>query len=26
MAALPLDANVLTMTIMASAMPFTGRG
>ncbi|KRC68186.1 putative oxidoreductase [compost metagenome] len=26
MAALPLDANVLNMTIMASAMPFTGRG
>jgi NAD(P)-dependent dehydrogenase (short-subunit alcohol dehydrogenase family) len=26
MAALPLDANVLTMTIMATAMPFVGRG
>jgi NAD(P)-dependent dehydrogenase (short-subunit alcohol dehydrogenase family) len=26
MASLPLDANVLTMTVMASAMPFTGRG
>ena len=25
-AALPLDANVLNMTIMASAMPFVGRG
>ena len=26
MASLPLDANVLTMTIMASAAPFVGRG
>jgi NADP-dependent 3-hydroxy acid dehydrogenase YdfG len=26
MASLPLDANVLTMTIMASNMPFVGRG
>jgi NAD(P)-dependent dehydrogenase (short-subunit alcohol dehydrogenase family) len=26
MASLPLEANVLTMTIMASAMPFVGRG
>jgi NAD(P)-dependent dehydrogenase (short-subunit alcohol dehydrogenase family) len=26
MATLPLDANVLTMTIMATAMPFVGRG
>jgi NAD(P)-dependent dehydrogenase (short-subunit alcohol dehydrogenase family) len=26
MASLPLDANVLTMTIKASAMPFEGRG
>jgi NAD(P)-dependent dehydrogenase (short-subunit alcohol dehydrogenase family) len=26
MAALPLDANVLTMTIMATAMPLVGRG
>lgn len=26
MAALPLDANVLFMTVMASAMPFVGRG
>ena len=26
MAALPLDANVLTMTIMATGMPFVGRG
>jgi len=25
-AAMPLDANVLNMTIMASAMPFVGRG
>jgi NAD(P)-dependent dehydrogenase (short-subunit alcohol dehydrogenase family) len=25
-AALPLTANVLTMTVMASAMPFVGRG
>lgn len=25
-AALPLSANVLTMTVMASAMPFVGRG
>ena len=26
MANLPLDANVLTMTVMASKMPFVGRG
>jgi NAD(P)-dependent dehydrogenase (short-subunit alcohol dehydrogenase family) len=26
MAGLPLDANVLNMTVMASAMPFVGRG
>lgn len=26
MASLPLDANVLTMTVMASKMPFVGRG
>ena len=26
MAGLPLDANVLTMTVMATTMPFTGRG
>lgn len=26
MASLPLDVNVLTMTVMASAMPFVGRG
>ncbi|SEJ03353.1 NADP-dependent 3-hydroxy acid dehydrogenase YdfG [Achromobacter sp. NFACC18-2] len=26
MASLPLDANVLTMTVMATAMPFAGRG
>jgi NAD(P)-dependent dehydrogenase (short-subunit alcohol dehydrogenase family) len=26
MAALPLDANVLNMTVMATAMPFVGRG
>ena len=26
MADLPLDANVLTMTVMATAMPFVGRG
>ena len=26
MAILPLDANVLFMTIMATAMPFVGRG
>lgn len=25
-ASLPLDANVLTMTVMASAMPYVGRG
>ncbi|MFP3408796.1 3-oxoacyl-ACP reductase, partial [Pseudomonas sp. SIMBA_065] len=25
-AALPLDANVLNMTVMASNMPFVGRG
>jgi len=25
-AALPLSANVLSMTVMASAMPFVGRG
>jgi hypothetical protein len=26
MAALPLSANVLNMTVMASGMPFVGRG
>jgi hypothetical protein len=26
MASLPLDANVLTMTIMATKMPYVGRG
>jgi NADP-dependent 3-hydroxy acid dehydrogenase YdfG len=26
MASLPLDANVLTMTVMATAMPLVGRG
>jgi hypothetical protein len=26
MANLPLEANILNMTIMASAMPFVGRG
>lgn len=26
MAGLPLDANVLTLTVMATAMPFVGRG
>jgi NADP-dependent 3-hydroxy acid dehydrogenase YdfG len=26
MASLPLDANVLNMTVMATAMPFVGRG
>ena len=26
MASLPLSANVLTMTIMATKMPFVGRG
>jgi len=26
MAALPLEANVLTLTVMATAMPFVGRG
>lgn len=26
MASLPLEANVLTMTVMASSMPFVGRG
>jgi hypothetical protein len=26
MAGLPLDTNVLTMTVMASAMPLVGRG
>ena len=26
MAALPLEANVLTMTLMATQMPFVGRG
>ncbi|HVR63099.1 MAG TPA: 3-oxoacyl-ACP reductase, partial [Polyangia bacterium] len=26
MANLPLDANILFMTIMATKMPFTGRG
>jgi hypothetical protein len=26
MASLPLSANVLNMTVMASSMPFVGRG
>jgi hypothetical protein len=26
MAALPLEANVLFMTVMATTMPFVGRG
>jgi NADP-dependent 3-hydroxy acid dehydrogenase YdfG len=26
MASLPLDANVLFMTVMANTMPFVGRG
>jgi hypothetical protein len=26
MAGLPLDANVATMTVMATRMPFAGRG
>ena len=26
MASLPLDANVLTMTVMATKMPLVGRG
>jgi hypothetical protein len=26
MASLPLDANVLFMTVMANRMPFVGRG
>ena len=26
MASLPLDANVLTMTVMATSMPLVGRG
>ena len=26
MASLPLDANVLFMTVMATTMPFVGRG
>jgi hypothetical protein len=26
MAALPLDSNILFMTIMATKMPFVGRG
>jgi NADP-dependent 3-hydroxy acid dehydrogenase YdfG len=26
MASLPLDANILSMTVMATAMPFVGRG
>ena len=26
MASLPLDANVATMTVMATQMPFVGRG
>ena len=26
MAGLPLDANVLTLTVMATKMPFVGRG
>jgi hypothetical protein len=26
MASLPLEANVLSMTVMASGMPYVGRG
>jgi NADP-dependent 3-hydroxy acid dehydrogenase YdfG len=26
MASLPLDANVLSLTVMATAMPYVGRG
>jgi hypothetical protein len=26
MARLPLDSNILTVTVMANAMPFVGRG
>ena len=26
MASLPLDANVATMTVMATTMPYVGRG
>ena len=26
MAGLPLDVNILTMTVMATKMPFVGRG
>ena len=26
MASLPLDANVLSMTVMATKMPYVGRG
>jgi hypothetical protein len=26
MASLPLDANILTLTVMATKMPFVGRG
>jgi hypothetical protein len=26
MASLPLDANVATMTVMATGMPYVGRG
>jgi hypothetical protein len=26
MAGLPLEANVLTLTVMATAMPYVGRG
>ena len=26
MAGLPLEANVLTMTVMATGMPYVGRG
>ena len=26
MASLPLDSNVLNMTVMANSMPFVGRG
>ena len=26
MASLPLDANILNVTVMATAMPFVGRG
>ena len=26
MASLPLDANILTLTVMATGMPYVGRG